>query len=85
MKQFSYKISDPAGIHARPAGFIVKEAAKYGSDITITVNGKTADAKKIFAIMSLGAKNGDEITVSISGRDEAEAEENIHRLISEKL
>ena len=85
MKQFSYKIIDPAGIHARPAGFIVKEAAKYGSDINITVNGKTADAKKIFAIMSLGAKNGDEITVSISGRDEAEAEENIHRLISEKL
>lgn len=85
MKQFSYRISDPAGIHARPAGFIVKEAAKYGSEIKISVNGKTADAKKIFSVMSLGAVNGDEMTVSISGSDEDKAEEALRRLINEKL
>ena len=85
MKQFSYKISDPAGIHARPAGYIVKEAAKYGSDIKIEVNQKTADAKKIFSVMSLGAKNGDDITVTVSGNDEEKAAERLKKLISEKL
>lgn len=85
MKQFSYKISDPAGIHARPAGYIVKEAAKYSSDIKIEVNQKTADAKKIFSVMSLGAKNGDDITVTVSGSDEEKASESLKKLISEKL
>lgn len=85
MKQFSYKISDPAGIHARPAGYIVKEASKYSSDIKIEVNQKTADAKKIFSVMSLGAKNGDDITVTVSGSDEEKAAESLKKLISEKL
>lgn len=35
MKQFTYVITDPAGVHARPAGLLVKEAAKYSSAITI--------------------------------------------------
>ncbi len=48
MEQFSYRVTDPAGIHARPAGLIVKEAAKFKSDIKIKANGKEADAKKIF-------------------------------------
>lgn len=85
MKQFSYKINDPAGIHARPAGFIVKEATKYKSNIKINLNEKEADAKKIFSIMSLGAKSGDEIIVCISGDDEAMAAENIQKLVKEKL
>ena len=49
MEKFSYRVTDPAGIHARPAGIIVKEASKYNSDIKITANGKEADAKKIFS------------------------------------
>ena len=31
MKQFTYVITDEAGIHARPAGLLVKEAAKFAS------------------------------------------------------
>ena len=63
----------------------MKEAAKYGSDIKIEVNQKTADAKKIFSVMSLGAKNGDDITVTVSGSDEEKAAESLKKLISEKL
>lgn len=85
MKKFSYTIADPAGIHARPAGFIVKEASKYGSDVRIDLDGRSADAKKIFSVMSLGAKCGDEITVIISGRDEERAEDGIKSLMAEKL
>ena len=34
MKDFKYKVMDPIGIHARPAGLLAKEAAKYASKMT---------------------------------------------------
>ena len=85
MEQFSYKITDPSGIHARPAGIIVKEASKYKSAIKIAANGKEADAKKIFAVMSLGIRSGDEITVSAEGADEADAKRTLAAIIGEQL
>lgn len=70
MKNFAYTIQDELGIHARPAGLLVKEASKFASAITITHGGKTADAKKIFGIMGLSAKCGDTITLTAEGSDE---------------
>ena len=35
MKSFNYVITDEVGIHARPAGLLVKEAKKYESAVTI--------------------------------------------------
>ena len=43
MKQFQYTIKDELGVHARPAGLLVKLAKQYTSAITIEKNGKTAD------------------------------------------
>ena len=51
MKEFNYVIKDKIGIHARPAGMLVKEIKKIESKITIECNGKTADASKMFNIM----------------------------------
>lgn len=70
MKSFNYTITDPVGIHARPAGLLVKEAKLYDSTITITKDGKSADAKKLMALMSLGVKQGDTVEVSVEGGDE---------------
>ncbi|MBQ2050051.1 MAG: HPr family phosphocarrier protein [Spirochaetales bacterium] len=36
MKTFEYTITDPVGIHARPAGILVKEIKKYASTVTIS-------------------------------------------------
>ena len=41
MKEFKYVITDPEGIHARPAGEFVKAAASFASDVKITKDGKT--------------------------------------------
>lgn len=73
MKDFQYVITDEAGIHARPAGLLVKEAGKFESTIQIKKGEKSADAKRIFGIMGLMAKKGDEITIVADGTDEAEA------------
>lgn len=73
MKEFSYTIKDEAGIHARPAGLLIKKAGEFHSEIVLHKGTKTADAKKIFSVMSLGAKKGDVLTVAVSGDDEDEA------------
>ncbi len=70
MKSFDYTVQDPVGIHARPAGLLVQEAKSYDSVIKLTKNGKTVEAKKLMAVMSLGVKQGETVTVSIEGGDE---------------
>lgn len=85
MKEFTYKLTDPVGIHARPAGILVKQVSGYSSSVTIEANGKTADAKKIFSIMSLGAKGGNDIKFIISGPDEDKAYDEVKKFVEENL
>ena len=86
MKEFTYTITDEAGIHARPAGLLVKEADKFKSSIEIqTASGKSADAKRLFAVMSLGAAKGDTITVKIDGEDEDAAETALSEFLKKSL
>ena len=70
MKIFEYTIKDELGIHARPAGFLVKEAKKFESECTITKDGKTKKLTQLMMLMSLGVKQGDTVTVSVDGADE---------------
>ena len=70
MKTFDYTIKDAMGIHARPAGLLVKEAAKYESKVSLTKDGKTVDAARLMAVMSLGVKQGQTVTVTVEGTDE---------------
>ena len=70
MRNFQYVIKDEVGIHARPAGLLVKEAKKYESKITLTKDGKSAEATKLMAVMGLGVKCGQTIDVSVEGADE---------------
>lgn len=71
------------GMHARPAGMIVKEASKFGSEINIDLNKKTADAKSIFSLMGLGIKKDDKIKLTITGGDEDEASSCLEKLLEE--
>lgn len=73
MKTLSYIITDELGIHARPAGQLVKVVAGFASKAELAAKGKTVDAKRIMGVMGLGAKKGDEITLTFSGPDEEEA------------
>lgn len=70
MKEFTYVITDEIGIHARPAGMLVKEAKSFSSKITLEANGKSAEATKLMAIMSLGVKKGAEVVIKAEGDDE---------------
>ncbi|MBP3462101.1 MAG: HPr family phosphocarrier protein [Tyzzerella sp.] len=85
MKEFKYVITDELGIHARPAGLFVKEAAKFQSDIKIKKGEKEADAKRIFGIMGLAAKKDDEIVLTADGADEADAIAAIEEFLKANL
>ncbi len=85
MKSFKYTIKDPDGIHARPAGMLVKAAGKFQSKITLKNNEKCGDAKGIFSVMGLNVKCGDEIEIAAEGPDEEEAIDLIGRFLEENL
>ncbi|MDO5695255.1 MAG: HPr family phosphocarrier protein [Eubacteriales bacterium] len=85
MKEFAYVIKDELGIHARPAGMFVKEAARFQSNVTLTKGEKTVDAKRIIAVMSLGTKCGDEITLRVDGDDEDTAFDTLKSFLEENL
>ena len=85
MKNFEYVIKDELGIHARPAGLIVKEATKFSSSITIQKGDTITDAKRLFALMSLGAKKADTINVTFEGEDEDTAYEALKKLFEANL
>lgn len=85
MKTFEYKITDQEGIHARPAGELVKLAKQFTSTVQIGKDGKKVDCKKIFGIMSLGAKQGHVVTFTADGADEDQAIEAISKFMAENL
>jgi len=85
MKEFTVIIKDPVGIHARPAGLLVKEATMYDSNITLHFDGKSADCKRIFSVMGLAVKHGDKLKVVINGSDEAKAAENLKHFFNNNL
>lgn len=85
MKEFTYTIKDEMGIHARPAGLFVKEAAAFPCAVTITKDGKEVDAKRIFGVMGLGVKCGQEIILKTDGEKEEEAMETLSKFLEENL
>lgn len=79
MKEFTYKITDPVGIHARPAGMLAKKAAELDSTVTIIKGGTSVDTRRLMALMQLGIKQNDEITVRIEGGQE---DKNAHEILN---
>lgn len=73
MKEFQYVVRDEIGIHARPAGLLAKEAKAFESRIVIRKGERSAEAKKLMMVMSLGIACGDEVTVTVEGADEEAA------------
>lgn len=85
MREFNYVITDPEGIHARPAGLLVKKAKEFACDVKIAKDGKAMNCKAIFGIMGLGVKKGEEVTITFDGEDEDQAYEAVSSFMQENL
>ena len=85
MIQFQYTITDPNGLHARPAGLLVKEAQKFSSAVKLTRGEKCADLKRLFAVMGMGVKCGETVEVTVDGADEAQAAQILEQFFRENF
>lgn len=85
MTSFEYTITDPQGIHARPAGQLVAEVKKFACNISIEKDGKANSCKKLLAIMSMAIKAGDTVKMTFDGENEAEACAAIKKFMEETL
>ncbi len=85
MKEFTYTITDPVGIHARPAGLLTKEVKKYASTFTLTKGDKSADMSKLMKLMSLGVVQGDTVTIKVEGPDEETAAAAVEQFMKDNF
>ena len=74
-------ITSDAGVHARPAMILVKEAARYRSRIHLIKDDAEADCKSIMSVLGLGITSGSVVIVRAEGEDESEAVQGIADLI----
>lgn len=75
-------VTNPAGLHARPAAQFVRAAAQFASAIRVGHGAKEADAKSILAVLALGVHQGARITLRIEGPDEGPAMEHLVSLLA---
>ena len=86
MKQFTYTIKDPLGIHARPAGLLAKAAKAYAdTTITVTKDDNTVKATQLMKLLGMGIKQGNEIVVTAEGPAEDEAVAAMQKFFEENL
>ncbi|MBR5969198.1 MAG: HPr family phosphocarrier protein [Lachnospiraceae bacterium] len=85
MQELVYILTDPVGLHARPAGDFVKAVQQLACKVTVEKDGRTADAKRLLAVMGLGAKGGDAITMHFEGEGEEEACRMMQEYLSQHL
>jgi phosphocarrier protein len=85
LKELKYTLKDPLGLHARPAGVLVKMCAKYKCDIQLGTPAKMANAKRIIGVMALSLKQGQEMTITFSGEDEDAAAIAVESFIEKNI
>jgi phosphocarrier protein HPr len=85
MVERTVQILNKNGLHARPAAEIVKLAAKYRSEISISRDGTEVNGKSIMGVMMLAAECGASIVLRAEGEDAEQAIEAIATLIANKF
>lgn len=82
MYQKAVSVPNRLGVHARPAALIVKKAAVFTSEITISNGIEEVNGKSIMGVMTLAAGQGTELLISASGEDEEKAVDELCNLVS---
>lgn len=85
MVKFTFVVNDEMGLHARPAGALVKEATKCTSTVTIKKGEKTGDAKRIFNVMGLSIKANEEVEIIVEGEKEQEEAAALEKFVKENI
>jgi multiphosphoryl transfer protein len=76
------RITNPSGLHARPAAQVVARLQPLDADVAIEINGRRADARSITSTLGLGASVGDELTIFADGPDAEAALEAVLAIVT---
>lgn len=85
MYAFEYTITDPIGLHARPAGELAKEVKKYASKVFLSKGDKRTDVSRLMAVMAMGVKTGDTVRVEVEGDDAEQVGPQVEAFFKEKF
>jgi len=85
MVTVKHVIADELGIHARPAGLLVKQLTGFSGNVQLGTTQKMVDGKRLFSVMSLGLKHGDEMRLTFDGPGEEKAAEDAELFLKENL
>ena len=85
MKEFTYTVTRPNGLHGRPAADLATAAQALDSTVTVRKGDRCVGADRLMALMTLGAAQGDTITVTVEGGDEEKALEQLRTYFAQNL
>ncbi|MEA4909730.1 MAG: HPr family phosphocarrier protein [Chloroflexi bacterium] len=85
MPDVTLTVQNKVGLHARPAALFVQTASKFKSDIKVTNNDRTANAKSILGILTLGVHQNCNIKVEANGEDADLALTALKQLVDSKF
>ena len=85
MRELRYVISDSLGIHARPAGLLVRKLSDFSGDVRVGVPNNMVNGKRLFSVMGLGLKKGDELFLTFDGDGEDHAAEEAESFLKANL
>jgi phosphocarrier protein HPr len=74
-------VTNPQGLHARPADLFVKLASKYQAKVEVIKEGERVDGKSILAILTLAAVEGTPLTIEATGPDALAALDALAELV----
>lgn len=85
IQPFTHIITDPLGIHARPAGALVKLIKAFDCQVTIKCGDKNASGSSVIQLMQLGAVKGSELYITAEGKEATKALKVLQQFLAEKL
>ncbi len=78
-------VQNRAGIHARPAAIIAQTANKFESEVTLTKDDTSVNAKSIMGVITMAAGYNTTITMEVEGPDESVCASAIEELFNSKF
>ena len=75
MQEAKIIVTDPMGLHARPAALLVQTAGQFKSHVHLYLAEKDrqADARSIMQLLKLGVRQGDTLKITTEGDEAKEA------------
>src|SRR5947209_18214658 len=81
VREMQLTLTNPTGLHARPASLFVQTAGRFDARIEVWGRGRQAEAASIFGVLSLGLRQGDALTLRASGTEAGQALEALKELV----